>query len=172
MRITCFLLVAVFAIALSSSIPLYAGDNFAEAASDSIAPFLLIGELTLALDHEKGKAEAVQGAKTLAVTCAATQLLKLTVRERRPGSDSRTSFPSGHTSAAFAMATVLGDYKPKCKLLAYGVAATIGWSRVKVDAHHWWDVVAGAGLGYAIGKHYTGQTIMAGPDGVSVNWKF
>jgi membrane-associated phospholipid phosphatase len=70
------------------------------------------------------------------------------------------------------MATVLGDYKPQYKWFAYGIATTIGWSRVKLEAHHWWDVVAGAGLGYAVGKHYTRQSILVGSDGVSVNWKF
>jgi membrane-associated phospholipid phosphatase len=79
-------------------------DHFARAASDSIVPFIVVGEAAL-LSVEKQ--EAVQGAKSLLVTGLATELLKATVREKRPNSDALTSFPSGHTSAAFAMATAL-----------------------------------------------------------------
>jgi membrane-associated phospholipid phosphatase len=52
------------------------------------------------------------------------------------------------------MATVLAEYQPKCKWLAYGVASTIGWSRIETDAHHWQDVVAGAALGYYVALHF------------------
>jgi membrane-associated phospholipid phosphatase len=66
-----------------------------------------------------------------------------------------TAFPSGHTIAAFAVATVVADHSKKTwvKVAAYGVAAAIGFSRVSLQAHFPSDVFAGAFLGYAT-AHY------------------
>lgn len=141
-------------------------------ASNSITAFVVVGELSLLADGKAGKAEALQGAKALVMTGLLTEALKHTVREKRPHSESLTSFPSGHTSCAFAMATVIADYKPKYKWLAYGVAITIGWSRVEVGAHRWTDVAAGAALGYFTAKHYTNQHLNVTPEGVGYQWKW
>jgi membrane-associated phospholipid phosphatase len=68
----------------------------------------------------------------------------------------RTAFPSGHTLAAFAVATVVADrykHKPWVKWIAYGAAATVGLSRVTLQAHFPSDVFAGAVLGYTT-AHY------------------
>jgi membrane-associated phospholipid phosphatase len=61
------------------------------------------------------------------------------------------AFPSGHATAAFSLARVASEYHPKYKWLWYGIAARIAWSRVKVNAHDWDDVIAGAALGCWIG---------------------
>ena len=64
-----------------------------------------------------------------------------------------TIFPSGHTSRSFAIATVFADrYGRKAAFIGYPVAALIGWSTIQEDMHWTSDVVAGAGLGLAIGK--------------------
>jgi len=57
-----------------------------------------------------------------------------------------TSFPSGHATAAFCAATLLGG-GPAWYGLAAGVAAT----RVYVRLHHASDVTAGAAFGLALG---------------------
>jgi len=62
-------------------------------------------------------------------------------------------FPSGHTSRSFAIAAVLADhYGPKAAWIAYPVAALIGLATVQQDTHWTSDVLAGAGLGLAIGS--------------------
>lgn len=167
------LVITIIALVMLSGCVWGAGigeNSFAHTASDSIGPFLAIGELTL-LAGDSGKQEAVLGAKALAATTFTAQLLKVTVRERRPNSTSRSSFPSGHTASAFAMATVIADCKPQYKWPAYAAAATIGWSRVELGAHRWHDVIAGAALGYYTAKHFTNNHIAVSPDGISYNWK-
>jgi hypothetical protein len=68
------------------------------------------------------------------------------------------SFPSGHTIAAFSLATVFADRYPKYKWVAYGLAGLVGFSRVSLQSHHPSDVFAGAVLGYTI-AHYTVQRL-------------
>src|SRR3989441_211873 len=62
-------------------------------------------------------------------------------------------FPSGHTTRSFAIAAVFADhYGRKTALVAYPLAALIGLATVEEDKHWLSDVVAGAGLGLAIGR--------------------
>jgi membrane-associated phospholipid phosphatase len=66
------------------------------------------------------------------------------------------SFPSGHTIAAFSVATVMarryGRQKPWVPIAAYGAAAAIGFSRITLTSHFPSDVFMGAALGYSIGR--------------------
>jgi undecaprenyl-diphosphatase len=60
------------------------------------------------------------------------------------------SFPSGHTTVAFACAAVLAYFKPRLAVPLFLLAAAIGFSRVYVGVHYPLDVVGGAALGLAI----------------------
>lgn len=66
------------------------------------------------------------------------------------------AFPSGHTIAAFSVATVMARRYGKTHrwvpYVAYGLAATIGLSRVTTLAHFPSDVFVGAALGYSISR--------------------
>jgi membrane-associated phospholipid phosphatase len=65
------------------------------------------------------------------------------------------SFPSGHTTAAFAAATVYAmEYKdkPLIPILSYTAATLIGLSRMTENQHWPIDVMAGAMLGYLSGR--------------------
>ncbi len=64
-----------------------------------------------------------------------------------------TIFPSGHTTRSFAIAAVLADrHGRRAAFMAYAVATLIGLSTVEEDRHWASDILAGAGLGLAIGK--------------------
>ena len=71
--------------------------------------------------------------------------------EERPDGSNLQSFPSGHTTTAFASAEYARlEYRgisPWPGIVAYGCAATAAFFRM-YNNHHWFsDVVAGAGIG-------------------------
>jgi undecaprenyl-diphosphatase len=68
---------------------------------------------------------------------------------RMPGS---TSFPSGHSAAAFAFATGVGDVLPPVAVALRGLAAVVAYSRVHTGVHYPADVVTGALLGSALAQ--------------------
>ena len=65
-----------------------------------------------------------------------------------PGSP---SFPSGHTSTAFAAAVVVAALHPRLRWPVLVLAALVGLSRIYLGVHFTLDVVAGAALGLAVG---------------------
>lgn len=62
----------------------------------------------------------------------------------------RFSFPSGHTSGAFAVATALGIFFPDAAPLAYAWACLVGVARVTLGVHFPTDTLAGALMGSLI----------------------
>jgi hypothetical protein len=87
------------------------------------------------------------------VTLAYTSLLKAAVGRERPNGEDRNSFPSGHTSNAFTLATVAErHYGWKLGAPAYVAAALVGASRLQRDKHHLTDVLAGATVGLIVGR--------------------
>ena len=64
--------------------------------------------------------------------------------------DFNSSFPSGHATATFALAVLMGCYYPRWRVLFYVLAAIIPFCRVQVDRHFISDIVAGAFLGWAV----------------------
>lgn len=72
--------------------------------------------------------------------------------EKRPDSNAKNSFPSGHTGTAFMGAEFLRrEYWHKSKWIGaagYAVAIAVGYLRIHNDRHWINDVVGGAALGY------------------------
>lgn len=74
-------------------------------------------------------------------------------RERPPGQNRGWSFPSGHTSNAFAIATSLAySYGPWVGVPSYGLATFIAASRISAQVHWLSDVVAAAAIGIYWGR--------------------
>ncbi len=124
---------------------------------------------------------------TLALTVGVTYCLKHTVHSMRPDKSDHYSFPSGHTSAAFANATILhkeyGHVSKWVSISGYAVAAFTAYDRVRLDRHHWMDVIAGgaigiasAELGYWLGDKITGEKgnsqLVFVPNGVYFSYSF
>lgn len=96
---------------------------------------------------------------SLAITSAITFGLKYSVNRERPfvtypdiikrGSAGSKSFPSGHTSSAFALATSVSLCYPKWYVIApaYVWAFTVGYSRMRLGVHYPTDVLVGALIG-------------------------
>jgi membrane-associated phospholipid phosphatase len=65
-----------------------------------------------------------------------------------------TSFPSGHATNAFAIASVVAEHSQRrsVRVLAYGLAGAVAYARVHDDVHFASDVYAGTVIGTAIGR--------------------
>lgn len=72
----------------------------------------------------------------------------------KPFSDLNASFPSGHTTEAFALASVISEHyeQPWVSYSAYGLASMVGLARSYHSAHFASDIVAGAALGTWVGQ--------------------
>lgn len=113
--------------------------------------FLFLGAGTLAPLLQGDRAGRQQFYRTADATLTATILtegLKKLTKEMRPDGSSRSSFPSGHATAAFAVAAMQAHFHPRQALLWYSGATLIGASRVQLGRHFWHDVIAGAAVGY------------------------
>lgn len=95
-------------------------------------------------------------AQALIVNSAWTGLLKYSLHRTRPDGTDALSLPSGHTSTAFALASVAErHYGWKAGLPAYLLAAGIGASRIESNKHYLSDVIAGAAIGTIVGRTVT-----------------
>jgi membrane-associated phospholipid phosphatase len=87
------------------------------------------------------------------VNLAYTQLLKVAVGRERPDGSNDASFPSGHSSQAFVLATVAErHYGWKVGVPSYAAASLMAFSRLQRNKHYLSDVIAGSTLGYIVGR--------------------
>lgn len=131
-----------------------------------------------ALHHPCAAAVGVDLVRAQLMTEALTIGIKESGRRSRPAGGG-FSFPSGHTAAAFASATVLQrHFGWKVGIPAYGVAAYVAASRVQMERHYVSDVVFGAAVGIVAGRSVTvgSQRFVISPTasrhgaGVSFSW--
>ena len=113
----------------------------------------LYGEVS---DNEKFLETSKALIEAQIITAVMTGGLKLAVgRERPDGSGSRinSSFPSGHVSGSFAMASVFDSmYGYKVGIPLYTFAGFVGLSRISDNKHFLSDVLFGAALGTVVGR--------------------
>lgn len=95
---------------------------------------------------------AIQAGGSIAAAQLITTGLKEAFPTLRPDGSDRKSFPSGHTSMAFAAASSLFNRQGRSAgIPALAVAGFVGFARVQADKHRWYDVVVGAAIGSASG---------------------
>ena len=123
--------------------PAHAGSGLFESYGDvgRIAIPTIAALIAMAKEDAEG---LTQFRDISAVTFGTVYGLKRAVDRDRPDGGVH-SFPSGHTSAAFAGASYLHyRYGLKYGFPAYLAASAVGASRVHAGRHHWTDVLAGA----------------------------
>ena len=108
------------------------------------------------LDPDNGTAVLTTGLWAFALELPVYLLLKNSVRRARPSAlpsfiqpSDQYSLPSGHTAAAFVMASLLTAFYPDTAWFIWPWAIAIGFSRVLLGVHYITDIVAGAALGLA-----------------------
>lgn len=113
-----------------------------------------------------GRRAAVRGLASIGVTSAVVNLaIKPLSRRRRPDRIAQSvpfarhvpmptssSFPSGHSAAAFAFATGVGHVLPGAAFPLRGLAALVAYSRVHTGVHYPGDVIVGSLLGGALAQ--------------------
>jgi membrane-associated phospholipid phosphatase len=117
------------------------------------------------LDEPELREAAVEAAAASIVAAGVvTPILKVVFGRYRPNEGlgpyefdpfgGEKSFPSGHTTQAFALMSVLAAHAPSTKLdvLLYGIAAGVGAARIYHDAHFLTDVLGGAAIGTVVGR--------------------
>ena len=88
------------------------------------------------------RSQAMNGLFTIA--------LKVAIDRKRPDG-TPYSYPSGHTSSAFATAgTIQSHFGYKLGLPAFALAGYVGFSRLQEGKHYLSDVIAGGLLGYYV----------------------
>jgi len=100
-------------------------------------------------EHDLGELTLLSATSYL-IGLAAIESGKLLYQTERPDGRGFTSFPSGHTFAAFTGAEILrreyGRRYPWIAYAGYGVAALVGFLRV-YNSRHWpSDILGGAGM--------------------------
>jgi membrane-associated phospholipid phosphatase len=114
----------------------------------------------------RGRRAALNGLGSVAVTATLVNLLaKPLGRRQRPERMAHevpaarhipmpisSSFPSGHSAAAFAFATGVGREWPAAAMPLRGLAALVAYSRVHTGVHYPGDTIVGSLMGAAIGQ--------------------
>ena len=125
----------------------------------SVSTPIVMGAVALIEKNDDLLKNAIYVGASLGVDGVLTYAMKSTVNRPRPQvtypdieafeSERAMSFPSGHTSIAFATATSLTLKYPKWYVIvpSYFWACSVGYSRMDLGMHYPTDVLAGAVVG-------------------------
>jgi membrane-associated phospholipid phosphatase len=104
-------------------------------------------------DHPRFRAWTYDIAQVTLISAAYTEAIKYATHRVRPDSSDHHSYPSGHTSNAFAWATIANHYGgSRLGVPAFLFAGLIGVGRMEKNVHYLSDVVGGATLGYLVAR--------------------
>jgi membrane-associated phospholipid phosphatase len=134
----------------------------------TISSFGVLGACGLAgvtLDDERGKAVFVDGLEATVITSGIiTPAIKFVAGRSRPDAEQGThhfrpfsdsaSFPSGHATQAFAVASVVAavyDDHPWVAPVAFAGAGLVGFARINDNQHFLSDVLVGGLIGTLVG---------------------
>jgi hypothetical protein len=143
-----------------------------------LAPVLgagwLIGEIT---GQRRLERAVVHAGEAAVVAAAVSEVVKLGVGRVRPldGADpdrfrplsGNGSFPSGHTTVAFAVASALAHetHHRWLDVALYGLASATALSRLNDNSHWMSDVMAGGIVGYLVGRQVVPGSTGSAPAG-------
>lgn len=120
--------------------------------------FPVMAGVLLLLEPASSKPFLLTGILAFAIELTAHHFLKRGIRRDRPFNaiigiecllqpPDKFSFPSGHTAAAFVMASLLASFFPFTAMTMFVWAMMVGLSRIYLGLHYPTDVLAGALLG-------------------------
>jgi hypothetical protein len=114
--------------------------------------------------NPKARETGILGGEALLDSLIVEEALKVTIRRPRPLQDNGSgsffaggaSFPSGHATQSFALASVVAHEYNKSVVVpiaAYGLASLVSFSRLSGQQHFPSDIVAGSAIGWYIGRY-------------------
>lgn len=123
--------------------------------------YLLIGVILWWLEPQHGALFLYTGLLAYTLEIPIYVLLKNCLKRERPCNhivnlnahitpSDKFSLPSGHTAAAFLMASLVTNFYPALGIPAFIWATSVGCSRVLLGVHYPTDILAGALLGVSI----------------------
>jgi membrane-associated phospholipid phosphatase len=143
----------------TSRVVSYAGSGY---GTGGVAlTFYLVGRAT---HNERARETGLLGAEALVDSAIVVTALKEITQRSRPLSgknrsdffDGGSSFPSGHSIAAWSLATVIANEyhdRPLVQIAAYGIAGAVSVARFTGQKHYLSDVLVGSAMGYGIGRY-------------------
>lgn len=130
------------------------------AAGGVAAGFYFVGRLT---NNRKARETGLLAAEALIDSVIVTHVLKFTTQRPRPNFDAGrgrffkggNSFPSGHATSAWSVATVIAyEYqdRPLVRYGAFAAATAVSLSRYSGRKHFLSDALIGGAIGFGIGR--------------------